>query len=416
MKHKHWWFIFLNLGFSSFSLAQQNLDSLDAVQNKISAEKLLITGYRHFDRGQQKFWNLGPLLQNFVQYNSVEGFVFSENFDFNKGLNKQRFLNTGLAARYGLASGRFLAKGHVNLLLNRAKDLSIRLDAGQYVFQYNAQEPIGVINNTFTTLFSGKNLMKLYEKSFVQLGIKTEIFKGITPNISLAFEERFPLINQSDFSFKHKEKRIFTANDPQNPNNFEPAFVAHQALIFDFGLKISPEKWLSNPDKSYPVFSIQYKMARRDLDFDKMVFKISQQQSTPLGTTKMATSFATFLNTNNIQFIDYQHFMSNLSAFGSNNMEAFMMIGSYQFSTKSHAFQLQTEQHFEGYFLRNSPFFKKLNWHEVVSAKILYTPEQGIYSEFGLGLENIFQFYKCDFITSIHQGKICPAFRFGLTL
>src|SRR5690606_40827087 len=68
--------------------------------------------------------------------------------------------------RYAFSAKRF--NGHLLLDL-RSKESHLRLDAGRYVSQYNADNPIWYIVNTFTTLFLEKNLMKLYERDYINL-------------------------------------------------------------------------------------------------------------------------------------------------------------------------------------------------------------------------------------------------------
>jgi hypothetical protein len=409
--------LFFVLTQSNVCLAQLNvLDSLDKIANRPTAERLLLSGYTHLNRKTERFWNIGPLLQNLLQFNTVEGFVLSENIGINRGLPNHQFLNFGLATRYGFSNQKFGIKTHLNYLFDRRHDLNIKLEAGQYVSQFSAIEPIGVFNNTITSLFWGQNFMKLYQKKFVQLSFKGQANKAIGFDVSTALEERQAMLNSNLYSFRASEKRAFTSNDPQNSINQILSFDAHQALLLEVELKILPEKWQSAQQTSnnWPQFSINYRVGRNEINFDRLQIRATQLIQTRFGDSRWGFIASTFLNNSNVQFMDYQHFLGNQSAFGSNKPEAFAMLDSYGYSTKTKAIQVYFKQNFQGYFLGKIPIFKQLAWHEVFTTRVLYTPEQNFYGEIGLGIDNIFQTYRLDFISSLTQHKARFGIRFGI--
>ena len=399
-------------------LAQSRLDSLDKIQNNVTGEKLLISGYTHFNRKAERFWNLGPALQNLLQFNTVEGAVLSENMVFNQGLSNQKFISVGAAVRYGFSNEKLGVKAYVNYLLNRAKDLNVRLEAGQYTAQFNALEPIGILNNTVTSLFWAENLMKIYQKKFAQLSLKTELSKGLNLSVSGGIEERTALTNTNLYSFKAEQKRQYSSNDPQFPNNPLPSFAPHQAILLEINLKILPEKWTNSTDitRTFPQFSINYSIGRKEVDFDKLQLRASQYHETALGSSRWGIIGTTFLNARAVQFMDYQHFISNQSAFGSGKPEAFALLDSYGRSNKTQALQVYFAQYFRGYFFRKVPVLKELAWHEVLNTRVLYTPEDKLYGEFSVGIDNIFQVYRLDFASGFSQEKSRFAVRFGLSL
>ncbi len=111
---------------------------------------------------------------------------------------------------------------------------------------------------------------------------------------------------------------------------------------------------------------------------------------------------------------------------------SFNMMNYYEFASDQYA-SLWTEHHFQGLFLNKIPFIRSLKWREVVSAKgvigslsdshcsVLELPE-GLhrltkpYYEAGIGIENIFKFFRIDALwrlSYLHHENIQP---FGLRL
>lgn len=92
---------------------------------------------------------------------------------------------------------------------------------------------------------------------------------------------------------------------------------------------------------------------------------------------------------------------------------AFNMMNYYEFASDQYA-QATLIQHFDGFFLNHIPIMRKLKWREIASFKwltgtvsqqnrnellfpnTLYTLNRGPYMEAGVGLENVFKFFRVD--------------------
>ena len=93
---------------------------------------------------------------------------------------------------------------------------------------------------------------------------------------------------------------------------------------------------------------------------------------------------------------------------------AFNLMNYYEFASNAHV-SLMLEHHFNGLFLNHVPLFRKLKWREIAAFKILVGDIQqrtvnyiafpdnlnnldGPYMEAGVGVENIFKFFRVDAI------------------
>ncbi|MFN8356948.1 MAG: DUF5686 family protein [Spirosomataceae bacterium] len=404
------------------------LDSLDRVNNQATFDKLLLKGYTHQNRLANRYWSLGPLLANFFQYNTVEGFVLGENLDFNKGYSNGRFLSTGLATRYGLASQQWYNKAYLSYLLNREHETTVRFEAGRFLQQFNERNPISQLNNTVTTLLGGYNYAKYYERSFGVVSVKHEALRGVTLTLQADYEERNPLSNTSDYSFKKVANRHFTSNNPQQPDLDDATYSRHRAFFVDMLMKLNFDR-MTNPSLvvnpsvgwKYPVVLLRYRrgipsIGQSAVDFHKLELELTQRfEWKQWGETQYALAAGAFLSKRPTYFIDYFHFAGNQSAFSSSRLDAFFKLDYYAYSSNTRFLQMHVEHHFNGYFLGKIPLFKKLQWHELVGLKYLHTPDLHNYMEMNIGLENIFKFYRFDWVSNLQNGQVGMGVRFGVT-
>jgi hypothetical protein len=110
---------------------------------------------------------------------------------------------------------------------------------------------------------------------------------------------------------------------------------------------------------------------------------------------------------------------------------AFNLMNYYEFVSDQYA-TLMLEHHFNGFFLNRVPLFRRLKWREIVETKILYGdivqrrtsdmilfPENlndlnQPYIEAGVGIENIFKFFRVDAIWRLSYLDNEEAIPFGI--
>jgi Family of unknown function (DUF5686) len=399
------------------TIAQNTIiDSLQQKQNTPSFNKLAFTGYTHLNLGKQQFWSIGAIFPNILQFNTVEGYVVSQNADFHKGISQNKqFFSVGGTVRYGFSSYNLYAKGYMALLINRIKDRYIKIEGGRYIAQFNSTSPISPLNNTITSLFWGENLMKIYEKKYLTTLFREELIKGITTSLQITYEQRSPLINTSDYSLKSSSNKHYTSNDPLSPLNTAPAFDTQNAYIIDLSTKIDISRLIQS-ENTFPLITLTYKQANQDVNFSKIDFKLQQDYQSIIGLSRWQISGSKFLQNTRVPFIDYNHFAGNQSAFSSNRLESFALLNYFDHSNQTYFIQSHIQQHWQGYWFKQIPFLKKLGWHEISGIRNLYTPEKGLYAEINIGIENILQVYRFDFILSHTNNQLNTTLRFGISL
>jgi hypothetical protein len=86
---------------------------------------------------------------------------------------------------------------------------------GKRVFQFNNANPIGAFLNSISTLFYERNYMKIYEAWWGRINYTKTITEGLNVSASLQYQDRMPLENTTDFTFKNSDTRQYTPNYPQ---------------------------------------------------------------------------------------------------------------------------------------------------------------------------------------------------------
>lgn len=400
-------------------------DSVDRKRNKLSIGSFLWAGYNFRNSYRGLTFSFSPIIST-IQYNTVEGMVIDFPLElrrFDEETRKSWTLTPSF--RYGFVNERFQAKLSGNYNFKPLKGKSIQASGGKYVEQISRIESIKPFWNTTYTLYNEQNFLKLYEKTFGNIGYGQEIVKGIRFFSSLEYAQRRPLQNTAAYKWKDIKDREFTSNVPVN-NELNPTeFVEHEALTWNLGLRFNfGQKYAIYPNRrfitesKYPTVRMSYRkgvnLFGSDVDYDLIVAGVEDEMYFGVvGEGRFEVEAGAFLNSSKMTFIDFRHFGGNQTIFLAENSD-FQLLDYYQYSTNESYIRGHYEHHFNGFFLNSIPFIKRLKWQEVITANYLYTPQSKHYLELGFGIEHIFKFLRVDFFTAIQEGKkLNTGFRFG---
>jgi Family of unknown function (DUF5686)/CarboxypepD_reg-like domain len=405
--------------------SKRDIDSLRKKQGSINPKDLFWGGInrRHYSKKNPYNWGIRPLLPN-LQYNSVEGIVLNVQPYFNKYLRKwKQNLSIEPTIRYGLNNTHLNAYADV---IFRSRDWDTdkklkretwRFSGGKRVTQFNNESPITPLANTISTLWGGKNYMKIYENWYGSAAFSKRYENGLSIGISALFEDRMPLENTTNYTFVKKDTVHFTPNYPYE--KIATQFSRHQALQLSFNISIKPgQKYIQFPrskvaiGSDYPTFSFNYTKGIKgllgsDVDFDKWRFSISDDKNFKLaGLLKYKLSVGGFINTNKVYIQDYQHFNGNRFIAASEYVNSFQLAKYYAYSNTNSFFALgHIEHHFNGLLTNKIPLFKRLNWNLVGGSNGFYVNKTNNYFEVFGGIENIFKVLRIDVVTGFEYGR-----------
>lgn len=415
--------------------SKQYLDSIDQKSNKFSFGDLL-SGYRF--QNSYKNWSLfidSPLSD--LNFNTVQGWNTGMGISFFNQLNEQgKWVRVSTNFKYGFSDKKLRPTVNFTYKWDNLSRPMISFSGGNTTAQFNGKNPISQFMNTINSAYFERNYLKIYEKTFANIGFSRELTNGINFSTTLEYADRKPLVNTTDYSARNIKDRSYTSNDPQDATNFTPSFTPHHLWTWSLGSTINfGTKYLSYPDSKITVYNDKYPslyVAYRktfgsgdsDLHSDLIVGQVRQRASLGnLGAFSYKVKGGLFLEQKNISFIDYEHFNGNkLSVSPSTNyLNHFNLLDYYAFSTNDKFAEFHGEHNFKGFFLNKIPLINRLNFHLVVGAKGLFTGDRKPYSEASFGLSNIgwgkWRFLRVDYVISkggINQKQ--SGFVFGLSL
>ena len=414
--------------------SKKYLDSIDVKQNKFKIANLLL-GYSYWNT--YKDWNLtigSPILNS--MFNTVQGWHTNMNVTFSKN-DKDQGKSFQLKSKldYGLSDHQFRISGGVRYQFNNKNKPYIAIDGGRNISQFNHEEPISSIINAASSLLFERNYAKFYDKTFASIAYGAEVINGLELSSSLAYEDRSPLFNTTNYVIFNRDDVVYSSNHPLQPNNYTTGIIdKHQIYKLNISATINfAQKYISLPDRKvnlfsskYPTLKLQYTKgfgaSTATYNYDFAQANISQFiEVGNKGSFTYNFTAGKFLKTNEISFVDYKHFNGNQTHVNLDGSytNSFYLLPYYDFSSHSEFAELHTQHHFNGYLLRKIPLLNKLQWELVIGAKALFTKENKPYSEYSVGLDNIgfgkFRFLRVDYVRSSFNGKTSNGFMFGLS-
>ncbi len=414
--------------------SQVYLDSIDAKNNRFN---LLdpITGYTY--KNSFKRWDIsyeGPFPK--LHFNTVQGWNGGVGLSYFKSYdeNRSNWISIFSNATYGFADDRIRVTGGIVRNFNRTSRLNLSVYGGSEVRQFNASEPISPLINTVATLFFERNYMKIYERTFAQLGYNQELFNGLRIATRFGYEQRSPLYNNTDYVTIPNDDVVYTSNNPLNPSDTDnAAIVEHELFKSTITANITfGQKYMSYPDgkfnlgsEKYPALSLTFEnaLAASEAGYNYSQLSAQLYQSVTVGNKGefvYRLKGGTFFNGEDISFVDYQHFNGNQTRVGTsgNYTNGFNLLPYYRLSTNETYFEGHVEHDFRGWILGKIPGINALNFNLVAGAHLLSIANTKPYTEVSLGIDNLgigkYRLLRLDYVRSYFNGESQGAFIFGL--
>lgn len=401
-------------------LTSRNIDSLRKNQKPMTVRGILWRGDRHTFYSKKVFttYSIKPLITK-LEYNTVEGISLNVVQSLNISPLKARHSFTlDWYNRYGFSNTHF--NSYADLTIRKRQRFSfqnhyIRISGGKRISQFNQDNPIDPFTNALYTLLYKKNYMKLYENWFGSAEYNGYFENGLGWNVHGTYENRIPVENTTNYSFFKKEN-LFLPNHP-----FELAtipFNKHQALVAGITLTFQPGQHYIQHFRTripigskYPSFELEYnkgikKLLGSDVDFDKWKFSVFDNMNFKIGgELRYRFSVGGFINANKVEIPDLQHFNGNQTLFNFKYLNSFQLAPYYKYSNAEKFYALaHVEHHFNGLLTNKIPIFNKLKWNLVLGSNTFYVNRNNYYVEGFAGIENIFKFFRVDFVTAWQPG------------
>lgn len=284
--------------------------------------------------------------------------------------------------------------------------------------------------NLYTTLFEGRNWMKLLERDFVDVNYKTTVRSKFTFTTSWSLARRYELFNNNNYSFGEKNKARLTPNAPVNAELASTAFADNTAFIGRIGWEARPwQKYhIYNGqkyqiDRSSTIFSLGYTKGfsgifGSEVNYDLVEVGIRDKIRVGIrGRLDLNLRAGKFLNTKSLYFMDYKHFTGNLTPFITNDpVGSFRLLDYYKYSTRDQYFFANIHYNFRKFLFTHIAKVRLFGVTESLFVNYLATPYSGNFIELGYGLNGILRIFRLEFATSFQQGIYTgKGFRIGIS-
>lgn len=360
--------------------------------------------------GEKSKLRFKPLL-SLVNFNTVEGLRLEYSFDFMQQFSPTQELRITPFFRYGFANEGFQTKLQTAYIWKK-KPGFLRLEGGRYVEQLAGYRLISEQLNAFYTLLEGDNYLKLYEKDFLEVQFSQEWFNGFSTSFGAEYAQRRPMVNNTDYTWSSGENNVYTPNAPFNAELPNTEFVAHEAITLHAAMKFAfRQEYVMRPTGKEiervrgPELVLAYRKGLGDLDYDWLMARLTQSgRLGHIGRFKLVAEAGTFVNNSKLFFPDFQHFAGNRT-FLLQEAQAirFQLMNYYQYSTQESYLQGNFTHRFDGLLLSLIPGVRNLKLGLVLEANYLYTDALPHYTEIGLGIDKILNFFRIDCYHSLNR-------------
>lgn len=364
-----------------------------------------------------------------VWFNTVEGYNLIYRLNFGSILQdtfKTR-LNIMPTLRYSFAREKL--SGHLTFRL-RNRNYRFEVQCGRYVKQFNPDEPILPVVNTFTTLFLEKNLMKIYERDFIDVLYRRRFSPKLTAETSWSWSTRRELFNNSSTKWIDRKKiEDYTPNAPVNDELINTGFAEHSALVGS--LHVSARPWLkyrirngmrNEIESSTPTFLFTYHkgfpgLLDSEIKFDHV--ELGMKHEVPFGVRGRMHFFlrgGAFLNSDSLAFMDYKHFLGNETPFVTTDpVGSFRLLNYYRYSTADKYVAANVHYQFRKFLVTSIPEVRMFGIRENVFVNYLATPTSKNYTEVGYTIDGIFRIFRLEAAAAFRDGKYeSYGFRVGI--
>ena len=362
-------------------------------------------------------------------FNTVEGWNLVYKVSFGTILQDSNKTRLSITPAFRYAFSRKVASGNLKFVL-RNKVYRFEVEGGRYVRQYNADQPILPIVNDFMTLLLEENLMKLYERRYVDVLYRRNLSDFVSIEGTASWQRRHMLQNTSDYKWiDRKSIEDYTSNIPVNAELLDTSFPDHEALTAAVSVVTRP--WLKyrirnhqrhEVENSSPTLSLTYRkgisdVLGSDVDFDQLEVGIKHQIAFGVrGRLHFALRAGTFLNDRRMYFMDYKHFLGNRTPFSTTDpVGSFRLLDYYTYSTPDRYLAGNAYYQFRRFLVTSFPFVRMMGIRENIFVNYLATPTSKNYTEVGYSIDGILRFFRLEGAVSFQDGQYHDyGFRVGI--
>ncbi len=398
------------------------LTNIPVVRTYVDIVKIIINGYKKVGKV-----DIGPYL-SLMALNNIEGVRFQSGFKTNYHFSRK--WEFGAQLGYGFRDERVKYSAFVRNILDRKRwttiGIRVRSDLGR----------VGIDDENLADdyLFLAASRFGIFRRGFYfdeyRFNFQREVVKGFSQRLAFRYNTFSPVF---DFGY------YTTPGDVSSlANTFQRAEVVFESRLSrdELFLQYDNERVSLGPQK-WPIITFRYSrglkgIAGSDFEYDK--FRLTLVKRLPMGP--LGTGRLTLTGEYTDDVLPYpllaMH-IGNETPFYTDIVYSLMNFGEF---VSDQFVSLQYRQHFEGFILNRIPLMRRLHWRLTGLANIIYgnLSDQNMavsdplpfpagnhnitwkrpYIELGYGVENIFRFFRVDFVHRLSYLENERARKFGV--
>jgi hypothetical protein len=357
-----------------------------------------------------------PLLH--LNFNPTEGYNVSTNFIYNNRTdNPFKFT---LTPRYAFAREKLTGKAAMDFTFGeKGKRTNLTLEGGRYIQQYNQENPISQLLNTFANLLSERNYLSILEKDYGRISYNKQARENLKFNGYVEYARRYPLENVTTQTWFNRDDRSYASNIPYNEEYEYPIPDPEVAVVFNVGVETRPwQKYRVYNGKrrpienSSPLLSLYYRkgisgVLESEVDYDLVDFYIRHKfRAGARGLIDFKINAGAFLNNKAVGFADFKHFKGNqLALTTSDPVGSYRLLEYYRHSTADKYLGAHVHYQFRKFLFTQLPEVWMLGIKENVFVNYLATPTSKNYFEVGYSIDNILRVFRIELAASFQNGQ-----------
>ncbi len=376
----------------------------------------IITG-RSFKLSEGSYFHYDGL--NNAGFNPVEGIWLASRLRYTYRNEDQRF-RLAFTPRYGFSWDRLVWRTDAEYRFGPSHSRStVSLGGGRYVSQYNDPNGVSELFNTFYSLLSERNFLRIYEKEFLGARWRKRWRSSARLDIQAEWAQRRTVENTTRQVWFGRDDRSYGTNVPFSEEGNYPLPALERAATLQLGFQVRPwqryrlRNGVRQPvsDES-PTLRLDYRIGLPDInesvtDYQRLGLTYRHAFFPGArGKVDLKLHLGLFLTDDYVGMADFQHFPGNQMIFTTTDpVGAFRLLPYYQFSTPDKWVAAHAHYQFRKFLLTQIWEVNMLGIKENVFANYLYTPESDHYTEIGYGIDNIFRVLRIEGAMAFRDGK-----------
>lgn len=362
-----------------------------------------------------------------VLFNPVEGFVLLQRTNWGYALQDSLRTRLNFRPTFRYAFTRRQLSGTLRVQVRNRKG-RIQLEGGRYIQQFNPDEPILPAINTATSLWGMRNFMKIYEQDFIALNAQRIITPRLRFSTSWSYAYRRELFNMTNYTWSRRNSEGYLPNAPESLELENTSFPNHYAFIGSATVTYRP--WLKYRirngrryaiETSSPAFSLRYDQGfpafGSGINFNRAEAGYRQTLNVGVrGELRVNLQAGKFFKTDSMAFMDYRHFMGNLTPLATTDpIGSFRLLDYYRYSTAKEYLVANFNYQFRKLLVSSNYKLHLLGIRESIFINYLGTPTSQNYMELGYAINGILRLFRLEAAAAFQNGAYQSyGFRIGI--